>query len=383
MCSAPNRALTVLQIRSAFEDSGPGTQSLEIAKELRRRGHRVVFASGGGILVPEIQAEGFPYHCIPELALDRRDPLSTALNIWTVRRLLQQHAVDVIHGHNAAATLCAWLASHLGRRPCIVTQSVRGLELRPNYRWRNWIYRGYPATMFAVSQFTRDWLERIGAPADRIVVTYNGVDLARFNLDAIDRRRIRRELGIPPEAVVVGTVGGLNFDKAQYVLIEAASRLVESTPPFHVILVGDGPARERCEAAARNSGMADRVHLVGFRRDIPDFQAAFDVFAQPSVRGEMFPNAILEAMAMGNPWIGSDISGLGELTEGGRTGFVSTPGDRDALSANLARLLTDEGLRRSMGAAARTTVLEKYAIGRVVDRIEQTYFRKLEDVRRP
>jgi glycosyltransferase involved in cell wall biosynthesis len=101
--------------------------------------------------------------------------------------------------------------------------------------------------------------------------------------------------------------------------------------------------------------------------------SAMDIYCQPSIFGEFFPNAIIEAMAMGKPWIGSDIAGLKELTAGDSAGWVSPPGDVDALAANLDRLAGDAELRASRGRAARKHVQAELTIEKVVDRILGAY----------
>lgn len=364
--------MRILQIRSAFEDSGPGTQSLTIATELRRRGHDVTFASSGGLLEPKIRDAGFPFVVIPTLGLDRRDPWSTMRAVRAVGRLLRERDIEVVHAHNAATAWVAFLASKLAFHPVRLVHSVRGIELRETHQWRNLVYRAYPARMIAVSDFTRRELVRLGARADRIHVSYNGVDLERFDPDRVDGSAIRREFGLEG-ATVVGHVGAFSGAKGQQNIVRMVHRLRDRHPSLRALMVGIGEAKAGVEALARELGVEDRVVFAGFRTDIPPFQAAFDVYVQPSTYGEMFPNAILEAMAMRNPWVGSDLSGLGEMTADGAAGTVVAPDDVDAFAAAVEPLVADPELRRRMGLRGRREVEERFTIGRVIDRIEKVY----------
>ena len=366
--------MNILQLRSDFGDCGPGTQPLEIAKRLRSRGHTVVFASSGGAMVSEIEAQGFRHVTIASLAVRARDPVSTLRNVRALASVMRANDIQAVHGHNAASTLCALAAARLtGRFDARVFQSVRGLETRGTHRWRNWIYRANYARYFAVAQFTKNWLLELGVREDNIVVTYNGVDLGRFDPKAA-HPDIRKELGIPKDALVLAHVGAFSGWKGQDVLVRAIEALLPKFPKVVALLVGTGDRPfEDAKRIAGELRVADRVVFAGYRRDIPAIQAAADVYCQPSTQGEMFPNAILEAMAMGNPWVGSDLSGLGELTDGGQAGLVSSPGDLDALVANLTRVLADSDLRLRMGRAARAFVEREFSIDRVVDRIEGAY----------
>ena len=220
----------------------------------------------------------------------------------------------------------------------------------------------------------------MAAPPEKIVVTYNGIDLDRFRPGVEDGEEARRELGLEGR-VVVGTTGAMTGPadelggpgKGQHLLVEAAARLRDEFPELAVLLVGDGPARAHVERAVRRFGMEDAVVLAGRRFDVPRMLSAMDIYSLPSIHGEFFPNSIIEAMSMELPWIGSDIAGLSELTSEGEAGWVSVQGDVDALAANLRILVADERLRRERGKRGRREVEERFTIEKVNDRIETAY----------
>jgi glycosyltransferase involved in cell wall biosynthesis len=113
-----------------------------------------------------------------------------------------------VHGHNAAATAFAWLGGLLAGRWLAAVTSVRGVEERSDYQWRNRIWRLLPGVLLAVCEKGRERLVGFGVPAGRIVVSYNGVDLQKFNPDAVDRTEARAEFGLKDE-VVVTIVGAM------------------------------------------------------------------------------------------------------------------------------------------------------------------------------
>ena len=371
----------ILTVRSLLADNGPGSQSHTIALELRRRGHTVSFAASGGAYVPTIERSGFAVHVIPELAHDRHNPRAVFCAIRALTRVIRSDRPDAIHGHNAAATACAFLAGLLcGRRIACVT-SVRGVEERASYGWRNRIWRLLPGVLIGVCRKTQERLQGFGVPAARIVVSYNGVDTARFDPERTGRVQTRRELGVEGR-IVVGLTGAMvgaddhgGPSKGQHILVRALGLLKTRHPELAVLLVGDGPWRGEVERIARELGLADRVIFAGRRFDVPEMLSAMDIYCLPSIWGEFFPNSILEAMCMGLPWVGSDLAGLPELTADGEAGWVVPPGDVEALAEKLSVLAVDETMRTSRGARARREVLARFTIEKVVDRIEDAYRR--------
>ncbi|PHR62703.1 MAG: hypothetical protein COA47_03065 [Robiginitomaculum sp.] len=371
--------MRVLTVRSALTDMGPGTQPLTIARELKRQGHHVAFASSGGKFLPEVEKAGFKVHRVPELAHDSHDPLSVLKAIKSLAKVIGKERPDVLHGHNAAATITAFSGGILkGRRiPCVT--SVRGVEERDTHQWRNRIWRATPGKLLGVCEKTRERLLSFGVPDKKILVTYNGVDATRFDprhLNSVATRKMFKLEG----KMVVGTVGAITgsdgregVSKGQHNLVKAVGMLKNKHPNLSILLVGDGPTRHRVEAAVKEAGIEDRVIFAGRRFDVPEMLMGMDIYCLASIYGEFFPNSIIEAMCMGLPWIGSDIAGLSELTADGKAGWVTPIDDVGALAKNLDRLVSDDGLRRKMGKNARQEVMEHFTIEKVAGRILNAY----------
>jgi glycosyltransferase involved in cell wall biosynthesis len=358
---------------------GPGTQPLVIARDMRRRGHDTVFVTAGGVYVGHVREAGFQVEIVPQLAPDQHHPLALVKAVKSLRDIIARERPDVIHGHNAAATLCAHIGGRLAGRtiPCVT--SVRGVEERESHQWRNKIWRHVPGVLIGVCEKTRERLLSFGCPPDKIAVTYNGIDLARFDPANEDRESARRALGLEGR-LVVGTIGAMTGPemldgpgKGQHVLVRAVAQLKDEFPDLTVLLVGDGPARHKVERIVAECGIGDRVVFAGQRFDVSHLLSAMDIYCLASIHGEFFPNSIVEAMSMELPWIGSDIAGLAELTAGGAAGWVSPPGDVDALAANLRRLAGDGTLRRERGLTGRGEVEKRFTIEKVGDRIIAAY----------
>jgi glycosyltransferase involved in cell wall biosynthesis len=174
---------------------------------------------------------------------------------------------------------------------------------------------------------------------------------------------------------MVGGDGWAGPSKGQHVLVEALALLRDRAPELRVMLVGDGDMRSFVEETARLRNVSSRVIFAGRRFDVARLLAATDIYCLPSVAGEFFPNSIVEAMAMGKPWIGSDIAGLSELTAGGKAGCLVKIGDAAGLAKGILELATNRALREEMGKRARSEVEQRFTIEQVVDRVLGAYAR--------
>jgi len=214
-----------------------------------------------------------------------------------------------------------------------------------------------------------------GAPAARVL--HDGLALAPRR---VERAAARAALGLGDEAFVVAVAGRLSAWKGQDVLVRALAdrSLGAGRPAAHLLLAGDAwPGEEaRVDAlrtlAARH-GVADRVHLPGFRDDIDAVYGAADVVAVPSTRPDPLPNAALEAAAAGCCVVASAHGGLPEIVREGETGMLVPPGDPRALAAALASLRDDPARRERLGAAAAADVGARFSSQRMVARIQALY----------
>lgn len=182
----------------------------------------------------------------------------------------------------------------------------------------------------------------------------NGIHLDRFGHAEGHRRPLRAGLGIAPDKLVIGAVGHLRREKNPLRLVEAFLEL-EGEP--HLVLVGDGPERERLAVAARPA--MSRVHLVGHQEQPEHWLTTFDVFCLPSDTEQM-PVALLEAMATRLPVAATDVGDVGAILPPEQAELV-VPRDTAALSQALGRLLGDAELRNRLARANLERVTERFS----------------------
>jgi glycosyltransferase involved in cell wall biosynthesis len=219
---------------------------------------------------------------------------------------------------------------------------------------------GSATLVCAVTAVLGDMLERSGVARERLLVTPNGVDLARFA--AADKAAARRSLGIPEThagELVLGFVGYFrDWHRLDLVLGALAEPGLEHA---RLVVVGEGPAREGLEARARALALGERVTFAGPRphAEIPGLLAAFDLAVVPAINPYASPLKLHEYMAAGRAVIACDQPNLREVLTHGDNGWLVPPGDARALAAAIRRLGADPGLRVRLGARARRTIEER------------------------
>ncbi|WP_243311804.1 glycosyltransferase [Fundidesulfovibrio agrisoli] len=211
------------------------------------------------------------------------------------------------------------------------------------------------------TQALKNALLALGRSDEQVTVIQNGVDTDFFSPDPD---------GFAPVRKVVLCVARFVEDKDHLTLLQAFDKAWKAVPEAELWLVGDGPLKGRVEHAARKLGCARNIRVYPGGPDLRPFYRQATILALSSLR-EGLPNVVLEGMATGLPIAATNVGGIPEVVEQGRTGLLSPARDADALGANLAALLSDEERRASMGSQARAAALETYSMEAMVRRHEE------------
>jgi len=233
----------------------------------------------------------------------------------------------------------------------------------------------------AVSESTREFLVRQRhVPAHRVRLIWNGAPLDEFAPRSKEAaRKARAELGLPADAVVIGSIGRLNEQKGHRYLLDAAAAALPAVPAARVLIVGDGDLAGPLREQARALGIADRVVFAGHRADIPAVLGAVDVFCISSTY-EGTPLTLFEAMAAGKAIVSTAVDGCREVIEDGVTGILVPPRDAATLGLRLRELLVDRGRREALAREA-LRASSRYDIRRCVEAMQSLYDEVLTEKR--
>ncbi|NBC86069.1 MAG: glycosyltransferase [Bacteroidetes bacterium] len=253
---------------------------------------------------------------------------------------------DLLFANSQKAMICAGPAAAWTQTPLV--WCLHDLLTEDHFsRLNRWVATRW-ANLFASgvlvnSEATRSAFIEAGGDGRRTALAYNGINTALFDDAVTDSAALRRDLGIPADAAMLGVFSRLAPWKGQHVAIEALDHL----PGAHLLLVGDAMFGEdayeqRLQSMAARRAVGDRVHLLGFRNDIPRLMKAVDVVLHTSTSAEPFGRVIIEGMMAGTPVVATMGGGPDEIIEDGETGRLVPAGDPEALADAINHVLTGE-----------------------------------------
>ncbi len=342
---------------------------LDQLRALRDDGMRVTAVSAPGAWAVELESEGIGFVPWPH-ATRAWDPVADAIAFGELIRIFRRERFDLVHTHNPKPGVMGRIAARLAGVPCVVN-TVHGLyatrEDRPARRLTVLALERLAARFSDLelyqSEEDRAWARGVPSIDRKAVHLGNGCDLSRFDPGRVSGERcseVRRELGIPDNAVVVGTVARMVREKGLLELFEAARIVRRVHPEATFLMVGDrDPDKADSLTQAEMAGAAPDVVFTGWRTDLPDLLAAMDLFVLPSWR-EGLPRSAIEAAAMGLPLVLTDIRGCREIVRDGEEGRLVPPRDPVRLAEAIAALVGEPEERTRMGKAAHARARERF-----------------------
>ncbi len=308
------------------------------------------------------------------------NPVSDARATFALWRLLRRARPSVVHTHTSKAGAVGRLAAMLAGVPVVI------------HTPHGHIFYGYYGTVASViirllERLLATITDRIVTLTDRgaeehvrfhiagpekFVTIHSGIDLALFRSVRVDPAIKRKELGIPPEGPIVGTVGRLVPIKGLEWLLKAVPRVLVEFPQACFIIIGDGPMLDELKELAAELGISPRVMFLGTRSDIPECLVALDIFVLPSLN-EGMGRAVVEAMAVGCSVVATRVGGIPDIVADGSIGLLVPPRDDRALAEAILTLLQDHSRRAAYGEAARRRVDGRFDVETMVRNIERLY----------
>lgn len=370
--------MKVLHYLDTLGRGGAEAQALDVCRNASRFGIELTLvAGGGGGFEDEFRASGVEF-----IRLDRKLPVDPFL-VFQIRKIIKQRKIAIVHGYQPVDGLHLYLATR-GMPEVKTVLSFQGfIQDRKNREAARFLILRMDANI-VVSGGLQQWLKKTDKlnTDKNFTVLYNGADPDRLRPTGTS---LRAELGLPARSRLIGMVGNFYRDprKDQKTVCRALGKVFSELENVHCVFAGGTePGAEaklaECQSICNESGIADRVHFIGARSDVPDILAELDVFIFSSLH-EGLPLAVSEAMLSGVPMIASDIEPLLEATDNGRVAAVFPVGDVDALADELTSLLSDDDVRSRYGNDALAFARDNFSIDAHLTNLSALYRSLLSD----
>jgi glycosyltransferase involved in cell wall biosynthesis len=385
----------VLRVIARLNMGGPALHVAYLTSGLAERGYDTTLVAGTlarGEDSMAFVAEELGVHVerLPELSREI-SPLRDLRAVLRLAQVIRERRPHILHTHTAKAGAVGRIAALLAgdARPPIVVHTFHGHVLRGyfdpvrTYGFRlleRWLART-TTKLIAVSPQVRDDLVAFGvAPPEKFAIVRLGIELEqRVTTNGDARSQTRRVLGVPDGAFVIGWIGRMTAVKNTDDVLRTLRALHNRGVDAYLVMVGDGPDRERVEQRAHDLRVTRRCLFLGYQEEVGRFYASLDAILLPSVN-EGTPVSAIEALAAARPVVATRVGGVPDVVVDGEDGFLVEPGAPDALAERLERLARDAELRKRMGAHGRARVIDRYAVARLVDDTDALYRELLKNL---
>lgn len=387
----------VLHIITRLDMGGSAQNTMETCLRLDRRRYQTYLVHGpsleSGMTAKEkafvekniaaARDRGVAVLCLPSL-VRRIDPICDFKALCSLFRLIRRIRPAIVHTHTSKAGLLGRLAARMARVP-IVIHTPHGHVFYGHFgslaatfflQLEKLATRLTDCLVALTAQERNDYIRYGVSLPESTATIHSGVDIDRYAERGTQGNGQRTLLGLRPDDTVIGTVGWLLPIKGPMVLLKAFQQLKPGSVPLKLVYVGKGDMEAGLKAEAERMGLSEDVKFLGWRDDIPEIMPVFDIFVLASLN-EGMGRVLVEAMAAEKPIVASAVGGIPDLVKNGENGVLVPPGEPDALTAALARLIENPAEGRRLGRGGRT-LCQAYSIDAMVEKIEALYEDQLE-----
>ena len=344
---------------------------LPLIKAMEKQNWSVTALCSDGEFVDEIRRQGFE---VRTANIERSlNPIKFAVSIFRMVAVFRSEKFDIVHVHTPVAALAGRIAAKLSSVPTVI-YTAHGFYFHdemPSFKRLFFLYLEKWAGRYTDILFTQSVEDAICAnkeflqPNGNIYAIGNGVNPERFNPNKVVHvSKIKKNLGIPPSAFVVGIIARLVREKGIVEFLEAAIKAASVNKDIYFLIVGTRLDTDHAKDVTNKINKAkkvldNRVIFLGHRNDIPELISVMDVYCLPSWR-EGMPRSIIEAMMMAKPVIATNIRGSREEVEEGKTGLLVSTKNSDELAEKFLYCFSSPEEIKNMGKAGRVKALREY-----------------------
>lgn len=313
------------------------------------------------------------------LPITRSGSPSDIVNILKIRKIIKDNNYNIVHCHSTKAGFVGRLATFLSRHPNVVYSPHGFMFCDTRIKMRRLLYLylekylGYMTNkLVAVSGSERDLaLQHHIVPNNKIVTLYNSIDPADFD-DFNYVNKVPDKLLEQNSEIILGTVGRLYYQKDPITLIKSFKIINDRFPNTKLVVVGDGPLEDECRKLILKLNLQDRIDLAGYQKNSKAYYKIFDIFLLSS-HYEGLPYALLEAMIMGIPSVGTDVVGIRDLIIHGETGYLAKEEDHEGFAKAVINLLENPALLSSFSENAKRITKMNYNFNDGIKEYQEFY----------
>ncbi len=278
-----------------------------------------------------------------------------------IKNLIKDRKIELVYSNTTAVLAGAFAARSMG---IAHIWHVHEIIEHPRWMYRflgNLLNRFSSKVIVVSAAVQKSWSKYVSA--EKLQLIYNGIDYSPYMAPS---DKLRKELGIDDETVIMGMIGRVHYWKGQAYFLQIASALSRQYSNIRFVLIGDAfPGYEylydQLKALIKQENIGHVVYDLGYRTDVAELLAGFDILVLPSTLPDPFPTVVLEAMASAKPVAATAHGGALEMVDENQTGVLIPVNDVQKATAIIAKLVGDKALRVQLGEAARKKVLEKYS----------------------
>lgn len=358
--------MKIIHTESSCGWGGQEIRILEESRGLIRRGHEVLLiCPKKSQIFKEAPKYDVPIYSLP---IARKNfPGLLALRNW-----IKNNSADIINTHSSTDS---WLAAIACKTVINAPPIIRTRHLSTTVHWNLptwWLYRFANSHLVVTGEALKKQLVNDNSiPRERITSVPTGIDTERFHPQ--DQVLCRKKLRLDQSTIFVGILATLRDWKGHTILFDALKKLQHKYPLLKLLVVGDGPYRNKLDNYLNKLRLTHHVHFVGHQENPEIWLGAMDIFTLPSWGDEGVSQALMQAMATGLPVVTTPIGGLTEATIDEETGLVVPPRDSTALASAIDRLLTDIELATRLGHAAITHIHTHFGRNTMLDHMESIF----------
>jgi len=384
----------VMRIITRLNIGGPTRHAALLNEGLKKEGIRTLFVSGSvgkeeGDMSYLFKENQKSFRTLPEL---RREinPFLDIVCLWKLFQIMRRERPDIVHTHMAKAGALGRLAAVLARVPVrvhtfhghVFEGYFRSLATRCFLAVERFLAKRSTCLVAVSDHVRKEICERYRIDSGKKVrVIPLGLDLEPFL--ALNGRQgsLRRELGLSSEARLIGIVGRLVPIKDHAFFLKVAETLSQEGKNIHFVIIGRGEEEPRLKRLVSERGLSSFVTFLGWRKDLAAIYSDLDIVVLTS-KNEGTPVSLIEAMASGKAVVATRVGGVPDVVQEGTTGYMVPVGDLRRFVEKMELLLEDDTLRKSLGAAGREWVGERFSGKRLLRDTKKLYEELLSQKKR-